>query len=100
MKYQEIIKLINSDSYLVTNHARTRMAEREISTLHLEEAIKRGEIIESYEDDQPCPSVLILSTTKDFPLHIVIGLCRDQLRIITCYYPDENEWNNYRERKR
>ncbi len=76
------------------------MAERGISTSQLEEAILFGEVIESYEDDHPCPSYLLLSTANNISLHIVIGMCRDHLRIVTCYYPDENEWINYRERRR
>ena len=99
MKYQKIIEYIKTDSYLVTSHARNRMAEREISTSQIEEAILSGEIIESYEDDQPCPSYLILSRANNISLHMVIGICTDHVRIITCYYPDENEWINYRERR-
>ncbi|MDD1729158.1 MAG: DUF4258 domain-containing protein [Methanospirillum sp.] len=75
------------------------MAEREISTSQLEDAILCGEIIESYEGDLPCPSYLLLSTANNISPHIVIGMCKDHLRIITCYYPDENEWINYRERR-
>jgi hypothetical protein len=76
------------------------MDEREISTTILENALIQGEIIESYEDDEPCPLFLLLSIAKNIHLHIVIGLCTNHLRIITCYHPDENEWTNYRERRR
>jgi len=100
MNYQVIIENLKSDSYLITDHARKRMAERGISTTVLENALIQGEIIESYEDDEPCPSFLILSIAMDIYLHIVIGLYADHLRIITCYHPDENEWTNYRERRR
>lgn len=100
MQYQKIVDRVKSESYLITSHARTRMAQREISTFQLEEAILFGEIIESYEDDEPCPSYLLLSSIHSTSLHIVIGMCTDHMRIITCYYPDENEWINYRERKR
>jgi hypothetical protein len=100
MDYQVIIDFIKSDSYLITDHARKRMAERAISTNMLEIAVCMGEIIESYEDDEPCPSALILSIVHNTPLHMVIGLCTDHIRIITCYHPSEQEWTNYRERRK
>lgn len=97
--YDQIQQFIRSDAYLITNHARQRMVERIISTYDLECAILVGEIIEEYTDDEPCPSVLILSGIRDIPLHVVIGICRDHLRIITCYYPEQKEWRDFRERR-
>ncbi len=100
MDYQVVIDCIRSDSYLITDHARKRMAERSISTSMLEMAIYEGDVIELYEDDEPCPSALVLSFVHGVPFHIVIGLCTDHIRIITCYHPNEEEWINYRERRK
>jgi hypothetical protein len=75
------------------------MSERGITNTSLEEGIINGDIIEEYLDDVPCPSVLLLAMINNIPIHIVIGLCTDHIRIITCYYPDEKEWVNYRIRR-
>ena len=75
------------------------IAERRITNRSLENGIIEGEIIEEYPDDIPCPSVLLLSMVDNTPIHIVIGLCTDHIRIITCYYPEEKEWIHYRMRR-
>lgn len=96
----KIRSYISSDQYLITAHARLRMAERGITTGAIEQAIFTGEIIEEYSDDEPCPSVLMGIETTDIMLHVVIGVCDDHLRIITCYYPDDTHWITYNERRR
>jgi len=90
---------IISDDYLITSHAKLRMTERGITNASLENGIIEGEIIEEYSNDMPCPTVLLLSMVNNIPLHIVIGLCTDHIRIITCYYPEEKEWIDYRIRR-
>ena len=75
------------------------MSERGITNISLEKAIVDREIIEEYPDDVPCPSALIFSIVNETPMHIVIGHCTDHIRIITCYFPDETEWINYRIRR-
>ncbi len=62
---EEIIGLVNRDSVIVSHHAQVRMFERNISTDALLAAIRDGEIIESYLDDEPCPSVLMLGFIGD-----------------------------------
>ncbi|MFH0966944.1 MAG: DUF4258 domain-containing protein [Methanobacteriota archaeon] len=52
-----------------------------------------GELIEEYEDDTPCPSVLTLGYLRGFAHHVVIGCCADHKKIITVYHPDES-WIN------
>ncbi len=82
---------IQSDRYLITSHAKQRMIERGITSISLEQGVMNGDIIEEYLDDEPCPSVLVLAMINNNPIHIVIGLCTDHIRIITCYHPDEKE---------
>jgi len=95
-----LINYIQSDKYLITNHARQRMVDRGITNKALEEGIINGEIIEQYPNDKPCPSVLVLTKGTGDPLHLFIGVCTDHIRIITCYYPDKYEWIENRTRRK
>lgn len=54
--------------------------------------MKTGEIIESYPDDEPCPSVLMIGFIRDAAYHVVVGICKDHLRVITAYTPDNEHW--------
>ena len=94
-----ITKLIESGEILISHHARVRMFERNISTDELITIISSGEIIEDYPDDEPCPSVLILGFIDAVAYHIVIALCRDHIRVITVYIPEEDKWIEYRTRR-
>ena len=95
----QIKQWIRERKYLVASHAKLRMIERGITTSDMEKVIIKGKIIEEYQDDEPCPSVLILGYLKKKPLHVVIGICKDHLRIITAYIPSHEKWIKYQKRR-
>jgi len=99
LDFKQIRKFAQNDNFIVSNHARTRMFERNVSTEEIKNIIEKGEIIEQYPDDFPCPSVLILGTVNDNYFHIVVAQCYDHVRIITVYEPDETKWIEFRKRK-
>jgi hypothetical protein len=94
-----IAGLIESGEILISHHARVRMFERNVSTDELIAVISLGEIIEEYPDDDPCPSVLILGYIEAVAYHTVIALCRDHIRVITVYIPEQDKWIEYRRRR-
>jgi hypothetical protein len=94
-----IAGLIESGEILISHHARVRMFERNVSTDELIAVISLGEIIEEYPDDDPCPSVLILGFIEAVAYHTVIALCRDHIRVITVYIPEQDKWIEYRRRR-
>jgi hypothetical protein len=94
-----IAELIESGEILISHHARVRMFERNVSTDELIAVISLGEIIEEYPDDDPCPSVLILGFIEAVAYHTVIALCRDHIRVITVYIPEQDKWIEYRRRR-
>jgi hypothetical protein len=98
-KSKKLAKLIESGEILISNHARVRMFERNISTDDLITIISSGEIIEEYHDDEPCPSVLIVGFIETVAYHTVIAICTDHIRVITVYIPEENKWIDYRRRR-
>jgi len=94
------------DQVVYTRHARDEMRLEGFGPIREEEvaeAIQSGEIIESYEDDEPYPSVLIFSTTSGGRrLHIVCAYASEEnlVIVITVYEPDPNKWINYERRRR
>jgi len=88
--------------FIYRTHAIERLFEREISDDDVIECVKNGEIIESYLDDKPYPSFLVLGyenndVTK--PLHVVYAKDDENIIIITAYRPSKDKWSNdYRQR--
>jgi len=63
--------------------------------------LEEGIIIEYYDDDFPFPSALISGLSGSRPLHAVVGIDLDSMRLylITIYEPDSKKWSkNYSKR--
>ena len=101
VQLKTIISYLDDDRIFVTEHMSSRMLERGISISDLKSAIRNGEIIESYPDDFPFPSCLILGKSHDGKaIHIVLSDENDCSHLITAYYPDPEKWSNdLKERK-
>ena len=86
---------------VMTQHAKARLMERNITIEDIKNSIQTGEIIKQYEDDSPFPSCLLLGLTKkESPIHVVASIDNEYLYIITAYYPSENEWEiDYKTRR-
>ena len=100
INFDRIKKLVKEDNFVISNHARVRMFQRNVSTDDIKRVITSGEVIEEYADDKPCPSVLILGFLKDTPYHVVVAECEDHARIITVYVPSEKKWIDYKIRRK
>jgi len=76
-------------------HALLRMAERRISPEDVREILASGETIESYPEDRPYPSRLVLGYPGGRPLHLVAADADDLNRtiIVTVYEPDPELWD-------
>lgn len=72
-----------------------RLFERSVAPESVISIIREGEIIFSYPDDLPFPSVLILGSEQGEPLHVVAardpetGMCL----VVTVYRPDLALWS-------
>ena len=76
------------------------MFERGISSEDILPILTEGGIIETYEEDAPCPSVLILGYLQGLVIHIVIACCEDHIKIVTVYHPDDRWINNQLRREK
>jgi hypothetical protein len=94
VQIEDIKKHILLNNYILTFHAHRRMDERGISTDDLVNLILDGSIIEDYPDSKPCPSALITGIVGLRYCHAVVALCKNHLRIITVYWPEDGEWIN------
>ena len=85
-----------------SSHAIRRMFSRNISEANVEIAIDRGMTIESYPDDTPFASYLVLEFIDGTPIHVVYSIDESTniFYVITAYRPDPAIWlNNFSTRK-
>lgn len=70
------------------------MFQRRISEEDVKQVLATGEIIESYPNDIPYPSKLLLGWRGNRPLHIVAAdnTDNDETVVITVYQPHPHEW--------
>lgn len=94
MNIEEIQDLCKSNKLRWTNHIFVRLVQRNISMADVKHAIRTGEIIESYPDDYPYPSCLVLGiNVNNVHIHVVCGSDGEELWLITAYYPDPTKWS-------
>jgi Domain of unknown function (DUF4258) len=78
------------------------MFARRISEVDVEITIETGTIIESYPDDTPFPSYLVLAFIDGSPIHVVYSIDESTniIYVITAYNPSSGIWkNNFSVRK-
>ena len=101
MNIEKIIDCINKRSIIWTKHCLNRLNQRDILISDVKNAIKTGKIIEYYYDDYQYPSCLILGYNMNNKIiHVVCGVNKDEVYIITAYYPDNIEWEENMEIRR
>lgn len=98
----EIQQQFKAGSFEFTRHAFKRAIERNISDQEIREIAENIEVIEDYPDDKYSPSCLLLGFTRsDRALHIQVSRMESNLtKIITIYEPNEQEWIDYRNRRK
>lgn len=77
-----------------TYHVNMRLKDRFIPRQTVVESVDNHEIIEEYPDDKYLPSYLVYSRYQGPPFHVLFAtdVPGDNIRIITAYYPDPDEW--------
>ena len=76
-------------------HAIRRMFERGISSEDVRHVLDAGTTIESYPEDSPYPSRLVLAFVGQRALHVVAADDEEegQTIVITAYEPDPESWD-------
>lgn len=75
-------------------HVNMRMKDRFIPRQFILDSVANYEIIEEYPSDKYLPSYLVYSQLSDHVFHILfaVDVEGDNVRIITAYYPNPEEW--------
>lgn len=83
-------------------HAIKRMFQRKISEKEVRHVVETGETIETYPEDSPHPSRLVLGWFGARPLHVVVAdnLEDEETVVITVYEPREDEWEEDLKRRK
>jgi len=83
-------------------HAIRRMFQRRISEQEVRHVLETGETIETYPEDSPYPSRLILGWCGSRPIHVVAADDTEaqETTVITVYEPDEGKWEEGFSRRR
>jgi hypothetical protein len=73
-----------------------RLAGRYISRDEVLEATESYEIIESYPEDKYLPSYLVWAKSGQGPFHLLFAadVDEDNVRIVTAYRPNADEWDS------
>ncbi len=76
------------------------MAQRGISEEEVARVVIEGKEIESYPDDKPYPSRLLLGWIQQRPIHVVTATAEHEIIVITVYEPDSALWDQGFERRK
>ena len=91
----QLMALNKPESIAITEHARIRLHERNISINDIVNGINTGKIIAQYPDDKPLSSCLILGfSVKSEYIHLVVSRDTDYIYLITAYFPDPDMWES------
>lgn len=92
----EQLKALNiPEKIAITEHARVRLYERNISIDDIVNGIDTGEIIKHYPDDKPLESYLVMGfSIKSEYIHFVVSCDMDFIYLITAYFPDPDVWES------
>ena len=85
-----------------TYHVNMRLRMRGITRKAIIGSIDSYQLIEAYPDDKYLPSYLIWSEDESITIHILFAVDVEQrnVRVITAYHPDPDEWDNGLKRRR
>ena len=101
MDIDDIHRLFEAERFSLSDHAASKIVERNILRHEIIEAGSTSEIIEDYPDDKYSPSCLLFGLSGGGrPLHIQICYTEmDLLKIITTYEPNPAKWLSFRVRR-
>ncbi len=81
-------------AFIYRVYAIERMFQRDISEEEIEDVVRFGETIETYPNDKPYPSYLVLGHVDDRAVHVVYAKDEsDTVIIITVYEPTLEKWH-------
>ena len=85
-----------------TYHVNMRLRQRDIPSREIVEAVDTFVVIEVYPPERRLPCALVLGHGPERAFHVVFALDREDgnVRVVTAYRPDPEEWNETLKRRR
>jgi Domain of unknown function (DUF4258) len=102
MEIDDLIDAIQTDRIRITDHAVDAADDDALPLDAVFSSVFRGEILESYPEERPCPRYLVHGLTDDnVPVHSVWAYNKQHqwAVLITVYRPDSAQWVNWRKRR-
>jgi hypothetical protein len=101
LSIEEIRERLARGRYRLSDHAFTRIVERNIGAELIRQAGAVAVLIEDYPDDKYSPSCLLLGYGQDgTALHLHVSRAENPaVKLITVYIPDPTEWIDDRIRR-
>src|SRR5438105_676580 len=91
---------VEAETVQFTTHAHAEMEDDDFSAEDVLHALRSGELLEDYPDEQRGACCLVNGLSQDNrPLHVVCTTGADVLGIITVYEPKPPKWITPRERR-
>ena len=86
---------LNSGRVRWTYHVTMRLQQRGLTAGMIRNAMATLEILEAYPQDKYLPGFLVRGESEGcvFHAHIATDLEGENIRIVTMYTPDPNEWD-------
>ena len=99
MDERTIRRLLRRGRFSLSRHAIEEAFADGLDVADIRRALRTGEVIEEYPERQRC--LMFGWSRHAVPVHAVCDFTeRDHLTVWTVYVPDEEEWLEYRVRKR
>jgi len=93
---------VTFDPLIFRVHAIQRMFKRRISLEDVRHVLATGEVIETYPNDTPYPSRLVIGWYGLRPVHVVVAENKmaQETIVVTVYEPDLDHWeSDFKRRK-
>jgi hypothetical protein len=84
-----IKKLVHQDRLILSYHCRQRAFERRISTDQIKNAILADDILETFNDEKPCPRAHVSGKVEGVVHHVILAQCKDNITIVTVYIGED-----------
>lgn len=93
MDLTRLREVVRQNKYMIKQHAKQRMGERQIKDNEIVDVILDGEIIEENPTAHPFPKCLLMKFVRNNePLYVSVAFDGEHAYIITVHWYDPEKW--------
>jgi hypothetical protein len=83
---------VAQDRYVITQHAKQRMGQRQVTDQDIKRVVVTGDVIEQHPKARPFPKALFMAKHKGEPLYVSCAFDGRTAYIITVHWYDPSVW--------